>query len=38
MTGCISLCDLLTVVINSGLIDVGPHAPHLTVDLPDSVF
>lgn len=37
VTCCISLCDLLTVQINSGVIDVGTHARHLIVDLP-SIF
>ena len=37
VTYCISLCDLLTVQINSGVIDVGTHARELIVDLP-SIF
>jgi len=37
VTCCISLYDLLTVQINSGVIDVGTHARHLVVDLP-SIF
>lgn len=37
VTGCISLCDLLTAQINSGVIDVGTHARHLIFDLP-SIF
>lgn len=37
MTCCISLYDLLTVQINSGVIDVETHARHLIVDLPSIV-
>ena len=37
VTCCISLCNLLTVQINSGVIDVGTHARHLIVDL-SSIF